>query len=170
MVEKKKLEQACNTSTISVQIGRFEALKKKCQIPGAIERLADPGSPNQLGAMCLVVPYTTFSDRIRFCRMLVCHTPAGCDDKQTHLQPETVAAIAEVVLKPNTSCGRILKSQVCADGLVYSPTWHCGHSDQLQAVFADRELLPELVPVLQQLEMMTALEIKMTFCAALNMN
>ena len=166
-MEKKKLEEVCDTATISVHIGRFESLKKKCQIPDPIQRMAAAESLSQLGALCLVVPYITFSDSIRLCRISLCHTPASCDDKQTCLQPETVAAVAEVVLRRHTSCGRKLMSQSCVDGLVYSPYWHCGRSDELQAHFADCELLPELVSVLQQLELLTTLEIKMKLCEAL---
>ena len=169
-MEKKKLEEVCDMATISVRIGRFESLKKKCQIPDAIQKMAAPESVGQFGALCSVVAYITFSDSIRFCRILVCHTPAGCDDKQTCLQPETVAAVAEVVLRPNISCGKKLMSQSCIDGIVFSPYWHCGRSDELEAIFADCELLPELVPVLQQLEMGTAMEVKTKFCEALNIN
>lgn len=174
VVEQKQLEQICRTETISVCCGSFELLRKKLPSANALgdfaHKIAVHDPCNQLDTVCSVIPYVTFSDEIRLCRMFVCHTPAGWEEKQTRLQPETVAALAEVVLKPNTSCGRKLKVQACAEGLVYSPTWHCGHSEELQACFTVRELLPELVPLLQQLEMATAMEVKRKFCVALSPN
>ena len=153
-------------------IGNLKFLKHK--LPTALEKFAyeitKSDSSNQLGAVCTVIPYVKFTDKIRLYRMFVCHTPAGCDGKKACLHPETVVTIAQVVLKPNTSCAEKLKFQACAEGLVYSPTWHCGHSEELQACFTDRKLLPELVPVLQQLELDTTMEVKRKLCEALTMH
>ena len=166
VVAKTKLDQVCNTKTISVCTGSIESLKN--EIPSALEdfahKLAILGSTDQLGAVYLVIPYATFSDEMRLHRMCICHTPAGYDDKEG-LHPETVVAIAQVVIELDTDCAKNLQS--CVEGLVYSPIWHCGHSEELQACFTDREVLPELVPVLQQLELDTTIKVKEKLCEAI---
>ena len=171
VVEKKKLEQVCNIKTISVCTGSLQSLKNILPFANALEAFAYNTANltfhNQPSVACLVIPYITFSDNIRLCRMCVCHTPAGSNDRETGFYSETVVAIAQVVLKPNTSCAGKLKSQACAEGLVYSPTWLCGYSEELQACFDDSKVLPELAPVLQQLELDTTVEVKKKLCESL---
>ena len=141
----------CDTDTISpVCIGDLKAVLEA--LPTALRKFAHTDFQ---GVVCLAIPYATFTDKVRLYRMCFCHTPAGFDDKGC-LHPRTVVAIAHVVLKPGTSC----KLKACAEGLVYSPIWHCGHSEELQSCFTERKLLPELVPVLQQLELATTIELK----------
>ena len=156
--------------------GNLKSLMNSKKLPTAddfrafVRKVVYPDCPDELGTLCLVIPYITFSDKTRLCRLFVCHTPAGCDDKGSHLHPETVAAIAEVVLKPSSECSKKLKTQACAEGLVYSPTWHFGHSDELQACFTTNKLLPELIPFMQQLEVATAMKVKERLCEALSLN
>ena len=121
--------------------------------------ISNPDFLNQLGAICVVIPFITFvADEIRLYRMCVCHTPAaGYNYEEECLHPETLVTLAQVVLKE--SCNGKLKSQASADSLVYSPTWHCGYSEELQSCFTERKLIPELVPVLQQLELDTTMKI-----------
>ena len=144
----------CDTD-FSVSIRELRELKA-AELPAALEEFA---RTNLQGVVCLAIPYITFTEKVRLCRMCFYHTPAGFDDKG-HLHSKTVVAIAHVVLKPSTSCAKRLKPQACAAHLVFSPTWHCGQSEELQACFTERELLPELVPVLQQLELVTTIEVK----------
>ena len=158
----------CDTATISVHIGSLKS--KNFELPIGLDKFAhtmiEAGSTDHQGVVCLVIPYATFSDKVRLYRMCVCHTPAGCNAEK-RLHPETVVAIACVVLKSGNNCGKKLKSQACAKDLVYSPTWHCGRSEDLQACFTERKLLPELVPVLQQLELATTIEVKRKLCEIL---
>ena len=160
VTQKKQLDNVCNIETIPVDTGTLKSPKNK--LPYALKVFADEftklGSEHHLGVVCLVIPYVTFSDKIRFYRMCICHTPAGYDGK-----PDTVVGIAQVVIKPGTDCAGKLKSQACAEGLVYSPTWHCGYSEELQACFTPRELLCELIPVLQQLELATTNRIRESY-------
>ena len=151
VLAKKELERVCDTDTISpVCIGDLKAVLEA--LPTALRKFAHTDFQ---GVVCLAIPYATFTDKVRLYRMCFCHTPAGFDDKGC-LHPRTVVAIAHVVLKPGTSC----KLKACAEGLVYSPIWHCGHSEELQSCFTERKLLPDLVPVLQQLELATTIELK----------
>ena len=163
VMEKKELDHVFDTKTISVSTGSFESLKNNLLAADALELFAhkftSSAFPDQLGAISLVIPYVIFSDKITLCRMLACYTPVGYTDKETHLHPKAAVAIAQVALKPSNKYMK-LKSQACAEGLVYSPTWLCGHSEELQACFSDSKVLPELVPVLQQLELATTMEIK----------
>ena len=146
----------CDNGTISpVCIGDLKA----AELPTALEKFA---STDFQGVVCLAIPYATFTDKVRLYRVCFCHTPAGFDDKG-RLHPKTAVAIAHVVLKPSTSC----KLKACAEGLVFSPTWHCGYSEELQSCFTERKLLPELVPVLQQLELATTIEVKRKLCESL---
>ena len=141
----------CDTDTISpVCIRDLKAALEA--LPTALEKFAHTDFQ---GVVCLAIPYVTFTNKVRLYRMCFCHTPAGFDDKG-HLHSKTVVVIAHVVLKPSISC----KLKACVEGLVYSPIWHCGHSEELQSCFTERKLLPELVPVLQQLELATTIEVK----------
>ena len=166
VVEEKQLEKVCHTKTISVCTGSLES--RKDELPTAFEEftreiikhdIVKPGSEQYLGAVCLVIPYVTFTDTIRLCRLCVCRTPVGCDSKKC-FHPMTVVAIAQVALKLGTSCAKKLKLQQCAEGLVCTPTWHCGYSRELEACFGDCQMPPELVPALQQLELDTTMELK----------
>ena len=163
VVEKKELYHVCDTKTISVSTGSFESLKNNLLAADALELFAhkftSSAFPDQLGAISLVIPYVIFSDKITLCRMLACYTPAGYTGKEMHLHPKAAVAIAQVALKPSTEYEKV-KSKSCVEGLVYSPTWLCGHSEELQACFSDRKLLPELVPVVEQLELATTMEIQ----------
>lgn len=154
VLAEKELERVCNTD-FSVSIRELRELKA-AELPTALEEFA---RTDLQGVVCLAIPYVTFTDKVRLCRMCFCHTPAGFVDKE-HLHPKTMVAIAHVVLKPGTSCAKALKPQACAAHLVFSPTWHCGQSEELQSYFTERKLLPELVPVLQQLELATTIKLK----------
>ena len=159
-MEKKQ----CDTTTISVHIGSLKS--NIIELPTGLEEFAhkmiEVDSTDHQGVVRLVIPYATFTDKVRLYRMCFCHTPAGFDDKGC-LHPRTVVAIAHVVLKPSISC----KLKACAAGLVYSPTWHCGYTEELQSCFTERKLIPELVPVLQQLELATTIEVKSKLCEVL---
>ena len=108
----------CDTDTIlPVCIRDLKAVLEA--LPTALEEFA---CTDLQGVVCLAIPYVTFTDKVRLCRMCFCHTPAGFVDKE-HLHPKTVVAIAHVVLKPGTSCAKALKPQACAAHLVFSPVY-----------------------------------------------